>query len=116
MSPEKRERLVSAGIDVDEALSRFLDNESLFERFLNKFLEDRNYLKLGEAIASGDNEAALAASHTLKGLCSNLSMKSLTELFTLQVKAYRAEDPDLAASMMPEISKAYDETVAAISE
>ena len=73
MSPEKRERLVSAGIDVDEALSRFLDNESLFERFLNKFLEDRNYLKLGEAIASGDNEAALAASHTLKGLCSNLS-------------------------------------------
>lgn len=116
MTAEKLARLTEAGIDVSDALNRFMGNESLLERFLNKFPSDQNFQKLGDAIASGDNESALLASHTLKGVCGNLSMTVLLELLTKQVKAYRDGDPALAASMMPEITAAYDKAVAAISE
>lgn len=116
MTSEKVARLAGAGIDVTDALNRFMGNEGLLERFLNKFLSDQNFKKLGEAIAAGDNESALLASHTLKGVCGNLSMTTLSELLTRQVKAYRDGNHDLAESMMPEITSAYDKVVSAISE
>lgn len=116
MNDDRLQRLKDAGIDVNDALNRFMGNESLLERFLNKFVADQNFKKLGEAIAAKDNEAALAASHTLKGVCGNLSMTVLSELLTKQVKAYRDGDPAAAESLMSEITAAYDKTVAAIND
>ena len=49
------ESLTDAGIDVNSAIERFMGNESLFERFLKKFLEDSNYHDLLAAISSGDS-------------------------------------------------------------
>lgn len=116
MNEDRFARLKQAGIDVDDALSRFMGNEGLLERFLGKFLNDQSYSKLCEAIESGDNEAALTASHTLKGVSGNLSMYILNDLLTRQVKAYRDGDPELAKSLMPEITAAYDNAVAAIKD
>lgn len=116
MNTEKIQRLKDAGIDVNDALNRFMGNESLLERFLNKFVTDQNFKKLGEAISAGDNDAALSASHTLKGVCGNLSMTKLSELLTKQVKAYRDGDPAVAESLMTDITEAYEKTIAAISE
>ena len=42
MDQEKRKDLEAAGIDVQSALERFMDNEMLLERFLKKFLDDPN--------------------------------------------------------------------------
>ena len=100
MNESKIAHLRDAGIDVDDALSRFIGNESLLERFLGKFLNDANYTKLCEAMESGDTEAALIASHTLKGVSGNLSMVTLNELLAKQVKAFRDGNTDLAKSLM----------------
>ena len=35
-----KEALMVAGIDVDDALRRFMGNENLFKRMLSKFLND----------------------------------------------------------------------------
>lgn len=62
MQAEKREQLEKAGIDVSGALERFMGNDALLERFLNKFLSDANYEKLTAAMDAGDKETALTGS------------------------------------------------------
>lgn len=109
-----RERLKEAGIDVTAALERFMGNETLLERFLKKFLDDTNYEKLAAAIDAGQQEAALTAAHTLKGISGNLSMTGLFALLTEQVAAFRDNDWDRAVELMPEIAKHYETISAAI--
>ena len=43
---DKKDILKAAGVDYDGALSRFMGNEALLMRFLNKFLDDPNFLNL----------------------------------------------------------------------
>ena len=116
MDAAKKDRLVKAGIRVDDALERFMGNEALLDRFLTKFLADTNYEALVRAVAGGDHAAALTASHTLKGVCGNLSMEALFSLLTCQVQALRAGDHAAADAMMPDISAAYGAVVRAIRE
>lgn len=115
MEQFEKERLCAAGIDVDAALERFLGNGALLGRFLGKFPQDRNFTKLQEALAAEDWPAALEASHTLKGMCGNLSMTALFGLFTRQVEALRAGDTREAARLMEEIAPAYGRAVEAIA-
>ena len=114
MDAWKKEELAAAGINVEDALGRFMGNEMLLNRFLKKFLDDTNYGKLSQAREAKDTEGAIAASHTLKGVSGNLSMTRLHELLTSQVAALRAGDWEAASALMPEISQAYDAVAAAI--
>ena len=116
MDALKKERLMAAGIDVDGALERFMGNDALLERFLGKFPADKNYAALSAAVAERDLEEALTASHTLKGVCGNLSMPELFRLLSCQVEALRADDWTRAAGLMPEIDRAYATVVRAIEE
>lgn len=115
MDALRKQQLSDANINVDAALERFMGNEGLLEKFLNKFLADENYKKLTEAIAANDKEAALTASHTLKGVSGNLSMTKLFNLLTCQVGAIRSDDWQGAVDMMPDITKAYDDIIKAIN-
>ena len=114
MDEKKRQRLEEAGIRVEDALGRFMGNEMLLERFLGKFLEDKSFGQLQEAVAAGDRETALRASHTLKGVCGNLSISRLYELAARQVDLMRAEKWEGAVAMMPEMEEAYRTATAAI--
>ena len=116
MEQAKKERLEQCGIQVEEVTDRFMGNESLLERFLKKFLNDKNYSMLKEAIAQGDVEAAITASHTLKGVRGNLSIKPLFELTEKQVALLRAGNLDEAAAMMTEIDKVYQMVVDTVNE
>ena len=60
MNKERYDRLTAAGIQIEEALERFMDSEAMFERFLGKFLEDETYRQLKEALEKGD-ETSLSA-------------------------------------------------------
>ena len=116
MDEGKRTRLKAAGIDVDGALERFMGSEALLEKFLKKFLEDGNYAALRTALDTGDREGAVTASHSLKGLCGNLSMTELFDLFTRQVQMLREGDEAGAASLMPAIAQSYERVKRAIQE
>ncbi len=116
MEQQKKDRLKSAGIDVADALGRFMGNEGMYEKFLNKFLNDQNYSKLKEALEAKDYEAALSASHTLKGVSGNLSIKTLADLLALQVKMFRDGDNKSAEELMPKITEAYNAAAEAIKD
>lgn len=115
MDNQRLKQLTDGGIDVDDALGRFMGNEGLLERFLKKFLDDENYEKLKEAVKNGDVENMITASHTLKGVCGNLSMTELFTLFDRQVKELRAGNTDSAITLMNEIDISYQKAIRAIN-
>ena len=106
--------LMDAGIDAESALNRMMGSEALLERLFRRFLEDGIFSALSAAIEAGDREGALTASHTLKGMCGNLSMDRLYSLFSGQVDLMRAGDWEEAVNLMPRIREAYDEAVSAV--
>lgn len=114
MNQEKMEILAAGGIDAADALDRMMGSEALLVRFLGRFLEDATYQALCQAVEAGDWEKALMASHTLKGMCGNLSMTELYDLFTRQVALLRAGQPAEAAALMPAIEAAYGRAADAI--
>ena len=114
MDPNRRIRLESAGMDVDDAMERVLGSEALLEKLLTRFLADKNYPELLEGLGERDRVKAFTASHTLKGICGNLSMTELYGLFSEQVEALRSEDFDKADGLMEKISPAFENITAAI--
>ncbi len=94
-----------------------LPSAALIERFLGKFLEDDSYSNLNKAIAADDSEAAFRAAHTLKGVSANLgfdqlrvSASQLTEL----LRGVTGEIPAEASTLVDQVSRDYQMTVAAI--
>lgn len=114
MEESLKQKLLDDGIDVDDALSRFMNNEKLLLRMLKKFKEEPSYSLLMDAYEKKDAKAALAASHSMKGVCGNLSIKALYELTAKQVDLFRHDDPDAAFAMMDEIVSTYKKTIDAI--
>ena len=114
MRETRRAALAAAGIDVDEALERMMGSEALLERLLGKFPADENYGKLCRALDQGDREAAVAASHALKGVCGNLSMTTLFSCFARQVEVLRQGDLEEAQRLMEQIAPAYEAACRAI--
>ncbi len=105
------DELLLAGMDIPDLLNRLMNNDKLIGLFVKKFLEDANYQKLVDAFISSDIKAAESASHTLKGMCGNLSLKKLFALFTEQVRLIRSLDFIAAEAMMEQISREYENTV-----
>ena len=114
MTDENKRRLMEAGIDVDDALVRLMQNEGLFLRFLRAFLQDGNFARLQEALAKGDVSSAFAAAHTLKGVAGNLSLRDLFARVSEVVECLRSGDLGAAAEKMPAVEAAYRAVVVAI--
>lgn len=107
MTKEALTWLQQEGIDVDDAMERFMGNTELLERFLKKFLEDANYKKLEDAIKNKDEKEAYAASHTLKSLTGNLSLTKLHQFFSKQAELIQGGQWEQGVELMDEIGKEY---------
>ena len=55
--------LRAAGCDVDAGLARCVNNEALYIRLVNMALDDSNFSRLTDAVASGDLKAGFEAAH-----------------------------------------------------
>ena len=114
MTEQRKQALTQAGIEVDQALGRVMNNEGLLERLLQKFLEDRNYSTLAEAMQNRQYAQALDAAHTLKGICGNLSMQGLYLLSSRLVDLLRQERWEEASLVLPELTEAYQAILDAV--
>lgn len=107
--------LQSAGFDTDDAMNRFLGNEALYRQCLLKFYQSNHYDTLLEAIAKKDCREAFLTSHTLKGVCGNLSQQSLYSLFSKQTEYFRNQAFDDGVLMIPQISEEFTNVHHALS-
>ena len=114
MDQDRKTRLEEAGIALSVALERFMGNEAMLARYLQKFLTEESYARLLAAVAAGEREAAGVAAHSLKSVCGALGCESMRELVLRQEQHIRNGDWDEAISMMPEITDSYNNICAAL--
>ncbi len=103
--------LENAGIDTDSLLKRLMGNEALVSMFIKKFAEDKTFEELKSAFSEKDVKKAEIKSHTLKGMCGNLSITKLYDLFTEQTNLLRGGEFDKAEGMMTDICDIYADTI-----
>lgn len=73
-----KELIIALGINYEEAMNRFAQQEELYMKFLKKFCSDTGFTKLHEAITSQNREAVEASAHMLKGTSANLGLNELS--------------------------------------
>lgn len=108
MDQARKAKLEAGGINVDSTLERFMGNEAMAERYWQKFLNEKSYAMLRDAIDANDREAAAMAAHTLKGICGTIGCEVMQELVIQQERHIRAGEWEAAVGMMPEVSRAYE--------
>ena len=114
MDERKKQQLEAAGIDVADALARFMDNEALMLKFLLRFPQDQNFSLLKQAMDSGNVTQAFEAAHTLKGVTGNLAMTQLFQQVSLLVEDLRSQDLPAAQARMPVLEETYTGIIAAL--
>ncbi len=62
----------------EEALRRLM-NDSLIQRFLNKFINDKSFENLCAAMSAEDYEQAFQEAHSLKGVSQNMAFTALSD-------------------------------------
>lgn len=107
MDQDRKARLEAGGINVDNALERFMGNEPMLERYLQKFLTEKSFAALEKAMAANDREAAGIAAHTLKSVCGTIGCDAMRKLVLRQEQCIRGGKWDEAVSMMPDIAGSY---------
>lgn len=118
MAGERKDVLEEGGINVKEAMQRFMNNEQLWIKFLKKFKADSSYENLVKAVEEKEWNKAFEAAHTLKGITGNLALSKLHDLVSRQTDYLRGEDNDFEAAvgMMPEITEVYENVLKLIEE
>ena len=114
MDETRRAQLAAAGVDVEEALTRFMGNEDLMLKFLLRFPEDPSFSQLKAAMEHGDAAGAFTAAHTLKGVAGNLAMTGLFRQVSLLVEDLRSQDLPAAQARMPVLEETYTGIIAAL--
>ena len=94
-----------------------LPSVRLINKFITKFLDDKSFVELCNAMQEGQREAAFRAAHTLKGVSGNLSFSRLLSSVSELTELLRPETehiPEDAVSLMAKVKQDYELTVGAI--
>jgi len=94
MNEEGKKRLIDAGVDYDGAIHRFLNNETMYEKFLLKFPEDVNYETIVKLQAEGKYAEIFSFSHTLKGTAGNLGLEPVRVVASSVTELVRGKNPE----------------------
>lgn len=108
-----KECYIALGGDYDDVISR-LRTEKLVQKFVLKFLNDPSYDNLCKALDEENYEEAFRASHTIKGVCQNLSFTKLYQSSHALTEALRSGWTPEAAQILPQVKADYQQTADAI--
>lgn len=114
MEADKKKRLEDAGVNLASAMQRFMNNEKMVEKYLDRFLAEKSYMELVQALNGNDHELAARAAHTLKSVCGTLGFEKMQQQVIAQENALRNDRWDDAVKMMPEVETEYQRLCAAI--
>lgn len=104
------EKLISYGCNIEEAMGRFLDNEVFYEKCFVKFVQEKSFVSLDEALKSGEVKAAFEYAHDLKGISANMGITPIYDLVVQLVEPLRKGTmPEDARQIMDQILAMRDE-------
>ena len=83
------EALQGLGCDIEDAMTRFLDDEEFYLECFDSVIQDVKFGELKQYIAAGDVSKAFECAHTLKGLIANTGLSSLGSLMIEIVETLR---------------------------
>lgn len=110
------EKLAALGSDIKDGLNRFMENESLYVRCLQKFPPQVEQCTLHSDLAEKNYEAAIKSAHTMKGLTGNLSLTPLYIRYSEIVTRLRAGETQGVETVGAEIAQLEEQICAAIRE
>ncbi len=84
------EDLRAFGADVDEGLTRCVNNEDFYLKMIRKAVEDSSFEDLKDAIERKDYDQAFEFAHALKGVAANLSLTPLSDPISQIVELLRS--------------------------
>lgn len=114
MEESLKTRLTEAGVNLASAMQRFMNNEKMVEKYLNRFLTEKSYQELVEALNNHDVELAARAAHTLKSVCGTLGFEKMQEQVVSLESDIKNDNWEAAVQMMPEIESEFKRLCAAI--
>ena len=104
------------GGNYDEVMGRLMKEERVI-KYLGKFKNDPSYTDTINAVDAQDWELLFRASHTMKGVCYNLSLTALGDAASAVCEAVRpgvAPNTDLAP-LLETLKANYEKTMEGIS-
>lgn len=115
MTNEQKDMLAGMNFDVSGTLSRFMNKENLYERFLIKFLDDVNYNGLIKSIEEKNYEGAYISAHTLKGVAGNLGITGIYECSIELLEKLKAKEYEGIDDILNQLTESYNAAYEAIS-
>lgn len=82
--------LENSGVNVSQALDRFMGNEELFLSFMGKLPEKLKFEEIIQALDTGDEETFYMLVHSLKGMAGNLSVEPIFDCAQAILVEFRA--------------------------
>ncbi|HOO79706.1 MAG TPA: hypothetical protein PLZ77_10470 [Lachnospiraceae bacterium] len=101
MTEETKIQLEMAGLEVRGTLTRFMNNEAMYERFLLKYPTDQNYQKMLDSLETKNYREAYKFAHALKGVTGNLGFTDIYQELAKIVKILK--ETDNIESQLPEL-------------
>ncbi|HBA97823.1 MAG TPA: phosphorelay protein [Lachnospiraceae bacterium] len=99
--------------DYSQARAR-LHSDNIIKKFMLKFPGQCGYDKLSQAMDEKDYKEAFVASHTLKGVCMNLSFTMLEKSSSKLTEALRDGYSDEVPGLYAQVQDDYRQTIEAI--
>ncbi len=99
----------------DDVLGR-LRSERLVQKFVLKFLDDKSYELLCSSMEAENWQEAFRASHTIKGMCQNLSFTRLQQSSSNLTESLRNGWTPEAVPLLDQVKQDYQQAAAAIGE
>lgn len=115
MTLDQENKLKALGVDLNETLERFVENEALYFKCLNKLAADTNYSNMLKGIEEKNAEMAFEGAHALKGVSANLGLNKLYEEMKIITEVFRAGSLDYDKANLEAIKGNYDEAINTIN-
>ena len=103
------------GVNVTITLERFAQNESLWKRFVLKFIDDPTYESLSKAVGAESYMDIERDAHTLKGTSANLGFQRLSDICAQLVDCVRRKEYHEISEIWGLMKKEYEELIDGIS-
>lgn len=89
MTNTYKKQLQGAGVNLDKALNRFMGNETMYDKFLFLFTQEKSFEALEKSLDNRNVQEAFMLVHTMKGIVANLEIQPLLDLLSPMTEQLR---------------------------